>query len=442
MLDIKLIRDNPDLVRKNLEKRHDKAKIEVLDQLITKDRHRLELLKKSEDLRKERNEVTKDISLAKQAGKKIDKLAEKAKDIPRQIKEAEEKLAMLTGESEILLSKLPNMLHDSVPEGSDDKENVVVRTYGKKPHFDFKPKGHMEILTDLNMLDIERAAKISGHGFYYLKGDAVILQLALQRFALDILQKKGFMLVEPPFMMQRKPYEGVTSLDDFEKVMYKIEDEDLYLIATSEHPMASMLMGEVLLEKDMPLMLAGVSPCFRKEVGAHGKYTRGLFRVHQFNKIEQFIFCNPKDSWKLHEKLQENSEHLYKELGLHYRVVNVCTGDIGEIAAKKYDIECWMADGEFREAGSNSNCTDYQARSLNIKYREKEGQAPAGFVYTLNNTAFSDRAMIYLIEQCQQKDGTVRIPEALQKYTGFKVLKNKNGNFRISEKQTGTASKS
>jgi seryl-tRNA synthetase len=244
------------------------------------------------------------------------------------------------------------------------------------------------------------------------------------RFAIDFLVGKGYTLVEPPLMLKRKPYEGVTDLADFENVMYKVQDDDLYLIATSEHPMAAMHMNEVLESRDLPIRLVGVSPCFRREVGAHGKYTRGLFRMHNFNKVEQFIFSLPEDSWKFHEELQHNSENLYKALGLAYRVVNVCTGDIGIIAAKKYDTEAWMADGEYREVGSNSNCSDYQARRLGIKYREKEGQASAGFVHTLNNTALAtSRTMVAILEQYQNKDGSVDIPEVLQPYMmGMKRL--------------------
>jgi seryl-tRNA synthetase len=218
-------------------------------------------------------------------------------------------------------------------------------------------------------------------------------------------------------MMQKKPYLGVTDLEFFGDQLYKIDKEDLYLIATSEHPMAAMHMDEILLSNELPIKFVGVSPCFRKEVGAHGKYTKGLFRMHQFNKVEQFIFCLPQDSWKFHEELKKNAEDLCTSLGIHFRVVNVCTGDIGIIAAKKYDIEAWMADGQFREVGSNSNCTDYQARRLNIKFREKEGQAPTGFVHTLNNTALAtSRTMIVILEQFQQKDGSVIIPKVLRPF--------------------------
>ncbi|MBI4170724.1 MAG: serine--tRNA ligase [Candidatus Aenigmarchaeota archaeon] len=423
MLDIKLIRENPTLVKKNLEKRHDSEKMHMLEELIRKDRQRLDVLKAVEALRKQRNIVTKDISEAKTKGKEIEKLAHQARTIPKQIKEQEEKLNSLVLEIDLLLAKLPNMLHDTVPTGKDDKDNKEIRRAGKKPKFSFQPKNHAEILEKLGMLDLERGAKVAGHGFYYLKGDAVMLDIALQRFALDFLRKKGFTVIGPPLMLNEEAFRGVTDWDTFSTQSYKIEGEDLRLIGTAEHPLGGMFKDEVLVQRDLPVLLAGVSACFRKEVGAHGKYTKGLFRVHHFNKVEQFVFCHPKDSWAWHEKIQQNAEQLYKQLGLHFRVVNVCTGDIGDIAAKKYDIEVWMADNVFREAGSNSNCTDYQTRNLHIKYREKEGQPPAGFVHTLNNTALAtSRVMVALIEQNQKKDGSVAVPKALWEYTGFKKL--------------------
>jgi seryl-tRNA synthetase len=308
-------------------------------------------------------------------------------------------------------------MHDSVPYGVDDSENVEIKRWGQNPSSSFVPLSHLEIGIGLGILDLERAAKTSGSGFYFLRNEMALLDLAIMRYAIDFLLEKGYSLIEPPYMLRRKPYEGVTDLSDFENVMYRMEHEDLYLIATSEHAMASMFMDEILLAEDLPIKLVGVSPCFRREIGTHGRYTKGLFRVHQFNKVEQFIFSLPEQSWDLHEELQKNSEELYEGLGLYYRVVNVCTGDIGSIAAKKYDIEVWMADGEFREVGSNSNCTDYQARRLNIRYRLKEGQAPEGFVHTLNNTALAtSRTMLAVLEQYQQEDGSVVVPKALRKY--------------------------
>jgi len=304
-----------------------------------------------------------------------------------------------------------------VPVGKDETANEIVRVLGRPPKFDFKAKNHLEIAQDLGLIDTERAAKVAGHGFYYIKDALVKLDLAIINYAIDFMTRKGYRLLEPPFMMHKKPYMGATDLETFEDQLYKIEGEDLYCIATAEHPLAAFHMDEVIEQKDLPVKLVGFSTNFRKEVGAHGKYTKGLFRMHQFNKVEQFVFCHPDDSWKYHEEVQKNAEDMYQELGLHVRTVNVSTADIGSLAAKRYDIEVWMSDGTFREIGSNSNCTDYQARRLNTRYREKEGMAPAGFLHTVNNTALAtSRTMLAILEQHQQKDGTVHIPKALQPF--------------------------
>ena len=417
MLDIKLIREKPELVRRNLERRADPEKLKLLDRLIDADGRWRELTGRVNNLRRRRNEISAEIGGLIKEGRDASDARREAAEIPGLIREAEEEREGYGEQVRFALMRLPNLLHDSVPYGADDSDNVEVRRWGKSPRFDFKPKSHAELARDLGIIDFERAAKVSGSGFYYLRNELALLDYAIIRYAVDHLLAKGYTLIEPPYMIRRRPYEGVTDLADFEEVMYKIDGEDLYLIATSEHAMAAMFMDEVLDAEDLPIKLCGVSPCFRREVGAHGKYTKGLFRVHQFNKVEQFIFSLPEQSWELHEELQRNSDELYRGLGLHYRVVNVCTGDIGSIAAKKYDTEVWMADGVFREAGSNSNCTDYQARRLNIRYRLKEGQAPAGFVHTLNNTALAtSRTMLAILEQYQQKDGSVVVPEALRNY--------------------------
>jgi seryl-tRNA synthetase len=427
MLDIKLIRENPDLIKKNLEKRQDVEKIKWVDELLEADKKRRELIVRVNELRKKRNDITEEIAKLKKQGKDVSKLLKEVKEIPERIKRMEEELTKQEERVNWYLLRLPNLLHDSVPFGKDDKDNVIVKIWGKPPNFDFQPKNHLEILEGLGLIDMERASKVAGAGFYYMKEELALLDQAIQRFAIDLLRKKGYKLVQPPYMLRKDAYMGVTDLDAFHDVLYKIENEDLYMIATAEHPLGAMFMNEVFSKKDLPLKLIGISPCFRKEVGAHGKYTKGLFRVHQFHKVEQFIFCLPEDSWRLHEELQQNSEELYQALGLHYRVVNVCTGDIGSIAAKKYDIEVWMADGQFRESGSNSNCTDYQARRLNIKYRERDGQASIGFVHTLNNTALAtSRTIIAIVEQYQQKDGSVVIPKALRPYmNGIDFLEKK-----------------
>lgn len=419
MLDIKLVRERPEIVIKDLEKRGESEKIEMLNNLIGYDVEWRKQLREASELRRELNKITAEVANLKKQKKDASKKIEQAKSIPQQIKEIETQVAYYREKADQLLMKLPNILHDSVPFGKDENDNVVERLVGKPPKLDFKPKSHVEIAQHLGMIDFERAAKVSGHGFYYLKGDLARLDFAIMTYTMDLLRSRNYVLIEPPLMMHKKPYLGVTDLEFFGDQLYKIDNDDLYLIATSEHPMAASYMDEVIPQEYLPIKYVGVSPCFRKEVGAHGKYTKGMFRVHQFNKIEQFIFCHPDDSWKYHEELQKNSEDLYKGLGLHYRVVNVCTGDIGIIAAKKYDIEVWMADGTYREAGSNSNCTDYQARRLNIKYREKEGQSPVGFIHTLNNTALAtSRTLIAILEQYQQKDGTVVIPEVLRPLMG------------------------
>jgi seryl-tRNA synthetase len=353
------------------------------------------------------------------AGVDASGLRAEAAEIPSKLSELESLMSVSQEQLRDGLMRLPNMLHESVPYGRDDHDNVVVKVRGKKPEFGFTPRSHAELAAGLGLADFERGAKAAGSGFYYLMNELALLNHAIQMYAVGFLLKRGYSLIEPPYMIKRAAYEGVTDLADFESVMYKVDGEDLYLIATSEHAMGAMLQDETLLAESLPMKLVGLSPCFRREVGAHGKYTKGLFRVHQFHKVEQFIFSLPEQSWELHEELQRNCEQLYEGLGLHYRVVNVCTGDIGSLAAKKYDTEAWMADGEYREIGSNSNCTDYQARRLNVKYRLKEGAAPEGFVHTLNNTALAtSRTMIAVMEQHQQEDGTIRVPKALQPYMG------------------------
>lgn len=429
MLDIRLVRDNPKKIEENLLRRGDREKIKLLHDLIKLDAERRKTIQGVERLKQLRNTITKEISELKAQGKPAGSKLKEAKELPHKIKRLDEKLEAIEKESCAILMTLPNMLHESVPPGKDESDNAEIRKWGSMPEFDFRPKGHLEILQGLGMIDFERAAKVSGAGFYYLRSAAVVLDMALQRFAIDFLAQKRFTAVEPPFMINGQAYQGMIDAADFEAVTYKIENENLYLIATSEHPMGATFMGEVFDAADLPVRLCGVSPCFRKEIGSHGKYTKGLFRVHHFNKVEQFVFCLPENSWEAFEEIQKNSEDLYRQLGLHYRVVNVCTGDIGSIAAKKYDTEVWMADNKFRESGSCSNCTDYQARRLNIKYREKEGLPPAGFVHTLNNTALAtSRAMIAIIEQNQQADGSVSMPKALWPYTGFRKLE-KGGNF-------------
>ena len=420
MLDIKLIRENPELVKNNLMKRGNPENGKMLDELIAIDGEWRRNLTKLNELRHERKLITAEIAALKKTGKDASGKIEKAKKIDVEITSIQAEVAGAEEKTRDYLMRLPNLLHETVPAGKDENDNVQIRSWGVIPKFDFAVKNHIDLGLNLDVIDIERAGKVTGSRFFYLKGKGVLLDMALMSFAMEEMTKKGYLPVEPPYLMRREPYEGVTALSDFGDVLYKIENEDLYLIATSEHPMAAMFMNEVLKEEDLPLKLAGVSACFRKEAGAHGKDTRGIFRTHQFNKIEQFVFCTPEETWKLHEELIHNAEELVQKLGLPYRVVNVCTGDIGTVAAKKYDIEaCMPAQNAYREIVSCSNCTDYQARRLGIRYREKEGAPPKGFVHTLNSTAIATgRTIVAILENFQQEDGAIAVPEVLRKYMG------------------------
>jgi seryl-tRNA synthetase len=418
MLDIKLIRENPEFVKNNLAKRGNPENSKMLDALVKLDREWRRNLAKLNDFRHERKMLTGEIGKLKKLAKDASSQVEKAKKLDSEITSIQTKVVRTGEKTHEYLMRLPNLLHETVPVGKDENGNVQIRSWGAKPKFAFAAKNHIDLGLNLGIIDVERAGKVTGSRFFYLKGEGVLLDMALMSFALEEMTKKGYSPVEPPYLMRREPYEGVTALGDFEEVLYKIENENLYLIATSEHPMAAMFMNEVLKEEDMPLKLAGISACFRKEAGAHGKDTRGIFRTHQFNKIEQFVFCQPEESWKLHEELLNNAEELIQKLDLPYRVVNVCTGDIGTVAAKKYDIEAWMpAQNAYREVVSCSNCTDYQARRLGIRYREKEGAPPKGFLHTLNSTAIATgRTIVAVLENFQQEDGTVIVPKVLRKY--------------------------
>ncbi|MBI4017602.1 MAG: serine--tRNA ligase [Candidatus Aenigmarchaeota archaeon] len=418
MMAIELIRKDADAVRKDYERRRNPAVMELLGSVISMDAKWRKVQGELDALRAKRNELTQRIQ--KEKKKDAATIAE-AREVSSHVKALEDEVANLKPKLDYELKKLPNFLHESVPYGKDDSENVTVAKWGKPAKSSVKPHG--ELLETIKLADFERAANVAGRGFNYLFGNLVLLDRALQQFALEALVKKGFALVQTPFMMRREPYEGVTDLSDFENVMYKIEGEDLYMIATSEHPIGAMLMNDVLDETELPLRYAGVSPCFRKEIGSRGVDTKGLYRMHQFNMVEQFVFCTPEQSWKVHEELRANAEEIFKALEIPYRVVNVCTGDIGTVAAKKYDIEAWSPrQNAYAEVVSCSNCTDYQARRLNIKYGKRGGSKE--YVHTLNSTAVAtSRAMVAIIENFQQKDGTVRVPTVLQKYMmGKKVI--------------------
>ena len=422
MLDIRFVRASPEIVKADLVKRNDTEKIPWVDDLLAKDTRNRELIGLNNKLRQRRNSISHDINRAKKAGEDASALMAEAASLPQKIKDNEVEMDELSSMVHYFLMRLPNILHESVPQGKDDTENVEIKKVGTPRSFDFELINHGQLASDNNWADFERATKTSGAGFYFLKGNLVLLDLALQRFTLDILMERGFTPISPPYMINRKSYEEVTDLDDFEKVMYKIDGDDAYLIATSEHPIAAMFQDEIFEEKDLPVRLAGISPCFRREIGSHGLDTKGLFRVHQFHKVEQFVYCKPEDSWDIHEELRENAEAVFQKLGLPYRLVNICTGDIGTVAAKKYDIEAWMPrENAYREVVSCSNCTAYQATRLNIKVRDSKDFESKQYVHTLNSTAIAtSRAMRSILENYQQKDGSVEIPKVLIPYMNGK----------------------
>ncbi len=415
MLDIEIFRKNPDIVRKNMEQR--KESNQIVSDVIQLDEEWRTELKKAEELKHLRNTTTKEVATLKKSGGDASSKISEMKTVNEQIAIQDKIIAEKKSSLNSLLMSAPNILHESVPYGKDDSENQEVRTWGKPVKKELPPHG--ELLESMGLANFKDAAKIAGAGFYYLLGDLAILDHAIQRFALDYLAEQGFTTVYPPFMMNRKAYEGVTDLSDFESVMYKIDDEDLYMIATSEHPIGAMLMDDVIPEESLPLKFAGVSTCFRKEIGSHSVDEKGIFRVHQFNKIEQFIFCKPEDSDKWHEKIVDNAEQLFQKMEIPYHVVNICTGDIGTVAAKKYDIEAWSPrQNKYFEVVSGSNCTDYQARRLNIKYGKRGGEK--ALVHTLNSTAIATgRALVALVEN-NYEDGVIKIPKALQSYMNGK----------------------
>ena len=418
MLDLKFIRENPDVVRQDLQRRGDTGKEAWVDDLLEKDRRSRALKVQADELRRRRNSIAREINEERKAGRDTGALKKEAAELPGRIREIEAELEEITAKIRYYQMRLPNILHESVPTGRDDTENVEIRRVGTPRTSAFPLASHGQLAADRGWADFERAARAAGAGFYYLKGNLALLDLALQRFAVDLLAERGFVPVIPPYMINRRSYEGVTDLEDFEKVMYKIDSDDAYLIATSEHPIGAMYQDEIFEERELPLRLAGISPCFRREIGSHGLDTKGLFRVHQFHKVEQFVFCRPDDSWGIHEELLANAEEIFSRLGLPYRVVNICTGDIGTVAAKKYDIEVWMPREEaYREVVSCSNCTSYQAVRLNTRVRDPHDFESKRFVHTLNSTAVATtRTIRAILENYQEEDGAVMVPPVLRSY--------------------------
>ncbi|MBI1657252.1 MAG: serine--tRNA ligase [Thaumarchaeota archaeon] len=416
MIDPRALRERPEDVSRMLEHRG----VEFdLDGLLERERARRRHIAETDALRQKRNEFGRSISGIKKAGgDAADAIGEMGR-LSAQLQRAEAEQAANEAEYQKMIRALPNLVHESVPVGPDDTANREIRRWGDTPPG--RARGHVEAAGI--MLDTERAAKAAGSRFYYLKGGLVRLNQALILYALDHLAEAGYTPVQPPYMINRRSMEGAVIAEDFEDVIYKIDGEDLYMIGTSEHAMAAMHSGEILDGSSLPLRYAGTSPCFRKEAGAHGRDQKGIFRVHQFEKVEQFVFARPEESWKEHERMLEVSESFYRSLGLPHRVMLLSTGDMGKVSAKTYDIEAWMAgQSAYREVVSCSNCTDYQARRLMVRYRDRTNDKPA-YLHTLNSTLVAtSRTMVAIMELCQTSDGHIAVPGPLQRYVGSDTI--------------------
>lgn len=417
MIDIKLIRENPELVKESQKKRG--LSVDDVDKILGADEKWRGLKAEVDELRSKRNRISEEINKSKKEGRKIDDLLKEAKNIPQLLEEKERLMDESKHVRDSLLLNIPNIIDKSVPTGT----NKVMKVHGKPKKLKFA-KDHADLLESLDLIDTKKASDVAGARFYYLKDEMVKLNYAIINFALDFLKKKGFNLIQPPFMLRKDSLSGAIPLAVFEEMIYKIENEDLYLIGTAEHAINAYYTSEIIPNNKLPIRFAGISTCFRKEAGSHGKDTKGIFRTHQFEKVEQFIFCKLDDSWKEFDLLLKNSEEILKLLKIPFRFVILSSQETGRTATETIDFEGWFpSQNAYRELGSCSNCLDYQARRGNIRYQDKNEMK---FVHTLNNTAIAtERMIVCLVENYQQKDGSIKIPEALWKYTGFKVIKKK-----------------
>jgi len=415
MLDINFIRENSQKVKEACLNKNVDINVDTVLEL---DRKKRELMTEMEMLKAEQNKISR-------GGKDNLALISQAKEIKAKIKEMEPELEKIDGELKVLLLQLPNIPFDDVPVGKDDSQNVVLRKVGRPTSQLFhKPKDYMELGEKLNLIDTERAAKISGARFSYIKGKLAVLEFALVKLVMDTVIKEGFTPVIPPVIVKDQIARGTGYFEAAdEKEAYHLPDDDMYLVGTSEQSLVSMYADEVLNEKDLPIRYVGFSTCFRREAGSYGKDTKGILRVHQFDKLEMVIFSKPEESKNEHKLLLSIEEKLMKALKLPYQVINICTGDLGRPAAAKNDIEAWLpSENRYRETHSTSNCTDFQARRLNIRYKDQNNKM--NFVHTLNGTAFAiGRTLIMIMENYQQKDGSIKVPKVLRKYCGFKVIK-------------------
>jgi seryl-tRNA synthetase len=406
MLDPKLIKEKPDTIRKMLQDRNVKFD---LDSLVSLDLRRRELIVKTDELRKKKNTVSIEISSRKKVGSDASSEIAQMQRVSTELVNLESEQLKVESEYEKLALAIPNLVHESVPRGADETANLEIRRWGHIPKADFAVKDHIEISQKLDLVDLERAAKAAGARFYFLKNSLVKLNQALINFALDFLEQKKYVLIQPPYLINKSAMEGAIIASDFQDVIYKVEGEDLFLIGTSEHAIAAMHSSEILDGKDLPLRYGGVSPCFRKEAGAHGRDQKGIFRVHQFDKVEQYVFARPEESFNEHEKMLAAAEEFYQKLEIPYRVMLLSSGDLGKVSAKTYDLEAWMASqNAYREIVSCSNCLDFQARRLKVRFRDKTNEQTQ-YVHSLNSTLVATTRTDTLMSQNRCRDISVPV---------------------------------
>ncbi|MFN3396806.1 MAG: serine--tRNA ligase [Thermodesulfovibrionales bacterium] len=421
MLDARFVRENIDVVRDALSKRGYDID---LSGFLSLEEERLRLLRESEELRNRRNVVSEEIGRLKRQGQKAEELIVEMKTVSERIKEIEERLKSVEDKTEAFLLNLPNIPHESVPVGKDETENVEVRRWGEPIDFNFEPLNHWDIAETLDIIDFERGTKIAGARFSVMKGAGARLERALMNFMLDLNTSKGYKEIFPPILVNRESMTGTGQLPKFADELFRTVDPEFYLIPTAEVPVTNIHRDEILKESDLPIYYTAYTPCFRREAGSYGKDVRGLIRQHQFNKVELVKFVKPEDSYNELESLTRDAEDILQRLGLPYRVVALCTGDLGFSAAKTYDLEVWLPGQQrYREISSCSNFEDFQARRANIRFR-REGKKGTEFVHTLNGSGLAiGRTVVAILENYQQRDGTVTIPEALRPYMGIDVIK-------------------
>jgi seryl-tRNA synthetase len=422
MLDIQLIRDKPDFVKERLSTRGGDHYL-LVDRILLLDQERRSILRELESLRSERNRVSKEIGTMKKRSLDTSDLEAQVKKIRESVEKLEAKLSLVEKQMKEVMLRLPNIPHESVPIGEDEKDNLEVRRYGTPRDFNFEPKPHWEIGEKLDILDFERGAKLSGSRFTVLKNVGAKLERALINFMLDMHAKKGYVEVLPPHLVKPEVLEGTGQLPKFEEELYRCERDNLYLIPTAEVPLTNLFRDEILREDQLPIYLMSYTPCYRREAGAYGKDIRGIIRQHQFNKVELVKIVKPEDSYQELEKLTQDAEDVLRALELPYRVVLLCSGDLGFSSAKTYDIEVWFpSQGRYREVSSCSNCEDFQARRINTRFKDAQGRNR--YVHTLNGSGLAvGRTMAAILENYQREDGSVVVPHALRDYLKLDIIR-------------------